>query len=47
MSRTYRLRYDGSRYPVPASLKVLDTPWEAPPAPRFEASRPPGYNSSM
>ena len=26
MSRTYRLRYDGSRYPVPASLKVLDTP---------------------
>lgn len=26
VSRTYRLRYDGSRYPVPAALKVLDTP---------------------
>ncbi|QKC83661.1 hypothetical protein [Mesorhizobium sp. NZP2077] len=26
VSRTYRLRYDGSHYPVPAALKVLDTP---------------------
>jgi hypothetical protein len=23
VNRTYRLRYDGSRYPVPAALKVL------------------------
>lgn len=26
VSRTYRLRFDGSHYPVPAALKVLDTP---------------------
>ncbi|QND60863.1 MULTISPECIES: hypothetical protein [Mesorhizobium] len=26
VSQTYRLRYDGSRYPVPVALKVLDTP---------------------
>ncbi|WP_322414295.1 PA3715 family protein [Mesorhizobium huakuii] len=26
VSRTYRLRYDGSRYPVPAALKAIDPP---------------------
>jgi len=26
VSRTYRLRYDGSRYPVPAEIKAIDPP---------------------
>ncbi|TRC89125.1 hypothetical protein FJV80_10230 [Mesorhizobium sp. WSM4310] len=26
VSRTHRLRYDGSRYPVPAALKAIDPP---------------------